>query len=516
MSLEDLPLEILSLILTQLGFYFNGTLYPDPRSVQYHDASLGTAQPSWYSLKLQPLLRLCLVSKRLCNVIQPILYQEFMLGYGDSWRSESYYFPGRLVSFMRTVAQRWDLAACVKRLHVHPYLLEATNYRPPGRAPQVWVRHMGFFCGPDITDPGPSYPILFPYISDEEASEAIQAVSKLFRIQKRQRISADDLLTLLIAALPNLELCSLILGPDPEGDIVRSAVLSAAAIPKLPIKTIEISPVWGGTSEDDLISLEKRFRQLFEFSPYLETLRLDCCTETWQKEPVPSLPNLKNITLRSSCLTNIGLDKLLSSCKALERFTYESLSSIRSSKHFQMCDAIRSLSRFTTTLESLELDLRKRGKTYLAPTMFNLQSFAALKHLLMNMDELHSTFWAGSSAGTDYSQVLVGFLPPNLVSLHLVGGIGDELPRLESALLGLADAAFQGRFQSLREIKWNQSERLNDEDAILSSFADTKVIFIYHSWPRSGYSSPRPNFLDPPPEQDWNNQGLPDETDPDL
>jgi hypothetical protein len=44
-----------------------------------HDDWQESGPPSWYSLKLQTLLSLCLVSRRLRNIAQPILYHEFML-----------------------------------------------------------------------------------------------------------------------------------------------------------------------------------------------------------------------------------------------------------------------------------------------------------------------------------------------------------------------------------------------------------------------------------------------------
>lgn len=103
-SLDRLPREIFDLLLGYLG---------------------GQSTFQKYSLELQRLTSLCLVCRHLCGAVQPILYQEFMLGYGDSWRSDLYTWHGRLSSFMWTVAHRRDLAALVKRIYIHPYLVES-------------------------------------------------------------------------------------------------------------------------------------------------------------------------------------------------------------------------------------------------------------------------------------------------------------------------------------------------------------------------------------------------------
>lgn len=82
---------------------------------QYPDES------SWYSLDRHALFSLCLMSRRLRDIAQPILYHEFALGAGDSWRSSRYAWDGRLPSFLRTLAERGDLAGLVRRVCVHAF-----------------------------------------------------------------------------------------------------------------------------------------------------------------------------------------------------------------------------------------------------------------------------------------------------------------------------------------------------------------------------------------------------------
>ncbi|KAL3482602.1 hypothetical protein BJX62DRAFT_111042 [Aspergillus germanicus] len=47
-----------------------------------------------------------------------------MPGCRDSWETNLFSWDRRLTSFICTVAQRRDLAACVKRIYLHPRLLE--------------------------------------------------------------------------------------------------------------------------------------------------------------------------------------------------------------------------------------------------------------------------------------------------------------------------------------------------------------------------------------------------------
>lgn len=78
------------------------------------------------------LLRtLCLVSRQLRQLVEPILYQGFMPGYSASCRSNFYTWDRRLTAFMRTVAHRRDLAAHVRRIYIHPYLITDLSIEEP-------------------------------------------------------------------------------------------------------------------------------------------------------------------------------------------------------------------------------------------------------------------------------------------------------------------------------------------------------------------------------------------------
>lgn len=133
-----------------------------------------------------------------------------MPGYSDSWRSNLYSWDGRLTSFMRSVARRRDLAALVKRIYVHPSLVDVYFQTPLGRR------------------------------VEKEARDVLRLAGLGLRIEEPEQLSANDLVTLLIALLPKLQHCSLHVD-DESHKIVRPAGLRAAGISRLPLRTIDFS-----------------------------------------------------------------------------------------------------------------------------------------------------------------------------------------------------------------------------------------------------------------------------------
>jgi hypothetical protein len=522
LTLNHLPLEVLHIILVYLGIECRYTDHLEPPDTP-HRISQTPDQPSWYSLKLQPLLSLCLVSKRLCNVFQPILYHEFMLGCGDSWCSELYTWDGRLLSFLRTVARRRDLAGFVKRIRIVPHLLQASREALEKKERDrhgIWKERGARYQmldGKTLVSPVPPQidissspraipthflpelkgtiysegPKLRQSILEEEAHDTLHEVAVALRIKKPERLSAKDLITLLIAALPNLQHCSLFVGLDLNMSAVHSATLSVAGISQLPLRTINVSVL---RHDDKDFELDSIARALLEVSPCLEMLNLHRCNGTQQQAVLPSLPSLKHIRIMCSRLNEQTLENLLNSCNSLCSFTYEARKSLFSSlperewdcsDHFQLHNAARYLSRHRKTLESVHIDLRKRGGDPAIPSSFSFRELTALKHLFLNLDEFHSRFFM--HRWTD-DQIFVQILPSGINSLHLAGQIGEDLPRLEKSLLGLAEAAVKGKFKNLKEVRWDTKAKLDAEDAVKSLLADAGVDFAYDSWPETSLS----------------------------
>ncbi|KAL4781115.1 hypothetical protein BJX76DRAFT_363819 [Aspergillus varians] len=490
--LDRLPLEILQLIVSYMR-------------VDHHRQN--PDQPSWYSLSLQPLPSLCLVSKRLSSTVQPVLYHEFMPGYGDSWKSNCYSWDRRLTSFIRTIAQRRDLAACVKCVYFHPYLLELLDHHREDGEHAIFADLGCLRSCPEVELPHERQ-----QTGIEEIKDAICEAGKTLGIktQRQNRLAAFDLITLLIAELPNLQHCSLDIGTWPL-EVVRSAVLSAAGISRLPLKTIDLS-LHASANRINLLSLERRVRALLEASPDVETLNIHMCSETWRRLPFPFLRNLKNLRVTFSRFSNEALKALLESCNSLRSFTYEA--GIRAfdgrdapwdgTDHFRLINAVDCLKHHCETLESLHLDLRRRGNCPDGSdprAVFSFRQFRVLKHLFVNLDEFHTRFWGGSLE--EDSQLLVKLLPPSIESLHFAGYIGNELPRLEKSLLWLAEASLEGRFPRLREVRWARNQELQQGRAVHTTFASAGVDFDYEDWPVTestlgdGGQPPPPNFLDP-------------------
>ncbi|KAL4871123.1 hypothetical protein BDV12DRAFT_194769 [Aspergillus spectabilis] len=94
--------------------------------------------------------------------------------------------------------------------------------------------------------------------------------------------------------------------------------------------------------------------------------------------------------------------------------------------------------------------------------VFSFREFTVLKHLFLNLDEFHTSFWAGSLE--EDPQLLIQLLSPSITSLYFAGHIRNELPRLEKALFGLADAVLS-------------NEKLNAEHTVTSLFAAAGVGF---------------------------------------
>ncbi|PKY02819.1 hypothetical protein P168DRAFT_192021 [Aspergillus campestris IBT 28561] len=501
-ALDHLPREILHMTLAYLDIDCRYSTEFEPPDAHFRYSRQKLDQPSWYSLRLQPLLSLCLVSKRLCSAIQPILYSEFMLGYGDSWRSELYTWDGRLLSFLQTVARRRDLAEFVKRIHILPHLLQASL-----KALEKEERDRQRLLNEGKARARPN-PELRQSILKAEARDTLREIAVALRIKEPKRLSAKDLVTLLIAALPKLEHCSLFIGPDSDMISVDTATLSAAGISQLPLRTINLSVL---RTAEKYFDLDYNARALLDVSPCLETLNLHKCYGTLYKyygtrkrAALPFLPRLKHVRITSSRLSEQGLENILNSCDSLCSFTYEAGGHLGEdwseetwdcSDHFQLRNAARYLSRHRKTLKSVHIDLRHRGGNPATPSPFSFRELTALKHLFLNLDEFHSRFFM--HRWTDDSQILVQILPSGVDSLHLAGRIGEDIPRLEKALLGLGEAALKGQFQNLKEVRWDENAKLHAEDAVRSLFADAGVDFAYDSWPLTRLSFYQGDYTPP-------------------
>jgi hypothetical protein len=124
-----------------------------------------------------------------------LLYHDFIIDYGNSWRSKSLSWDGRLERFIRTVAARPDLAAAVKRVYVHPNLVRAVT---EGQARATLEEVVGAAATPDA-----AATMVADYLNHFDVFQG--PPYRAARIQ----LAGPELLGLLLALLPNLDRLSM-------------------------------------------------------------------------------------------------------------------------------------------------------------------------------------------------------------------------------------------------------------------------------------------------------------------
>ena len=296
-TLSSLPNEILSLILGNFclhcveqrdGAGFTPQAFAH-RHGQKHD------QPSWVALDSQALHAVCLVSARFRDAGQRVLYHQFIPGHTDSFLTDKYSWSRRLIPFLRTVARRRDLAALVQHVQLELNLFDDL---PPSHVQEV--------------------------LADAAQARAIDLHDFLarFRDQSRSGNSSsrdcpqtDELITMLIACLPNLTRLNLSVGGAFEH--ILSSALRAVGVTSLSIQAIDVCGSFGfvGSSLDGIFELG---------TPFLTTL----CLEVADGDSLQSLARLAPCSLRHLYITEAepngpGLAALLSRCAVLETFVYE-------------------------------------------------------------------------------------------------------------------------------------------------------------------------------------------------
>ncbi|KAI5860461.1 hypothetical protein GGS23DRAFT_581487 [Durotheca rogersii] len=464
--LSSLPNEILSLILGNFCLHCRET--EDTPHAYFQNTQRQSGQPSWYSLDSKALHSTCLVSRNLRDVAQPILYHQFIPGYGDCWGSALSVWSRRLLPFVRTITLRPDLAGMVQRLYFDINLLHAvTNDEVEAVLGQAIQPHdfLSDFLGP-FRDMWPS------------------------GFGTSYRPFGDELAALLLVYLPNLTSLSLT-GMTPRRSIPSSA-LRAAGVSSLRIRTIDLL----GSGRD----LGYRLDGILETaSSTLRTLNLDSCTSTELHSLARPLPNLQNLRFTNSKLGFSCIGLPFSNCMGLETFVYDAVceadlppgtfSMERRETHGPSLptDTFELLNRNRETIKTLRLDLRfeqnapfkdERNITEQIPS---LRGFPVLQNLQINSVLIYSTV----DERPEDCGILVQLLPPSLVSLHMAETIGGRLmPRLVKGLLNLAETVLQGQFSRLKEVKCDTEQRLDDYD-VGEMFAKAGVDFGYETWPFS-------------------------------
>ncbi len=284
-TLAALPNEILCDIVSNFCLHCSD-LHETPLALLPRaDTDPADSWMSWYTVDRQALYSICLVSRRFRAVAQPVLYHEFLPGYGQTtaWNR-------RLDSFLRTVVLRPDLGSLVRRVFLNPNLGGGMY----GREPQTVLEDAARARNIPLAD------FLKPYQD--------RSFSKDARLP-----SFDEVAAMLLACLPNL--ASLVY-PDVLFEPVPVAAMTAAGVSTLPLRAVEVLGMWASRA-DNLASI------LDLAAPTLKVLRINGSATGVLESLAPHLCDLRDIYVIECKFGGADLASLLSRCQSLERFVYE-------------------------------------------------------------------------------------------------------------------------------------------------------------------------------------------------
>ncbi|ROW05928.1 hypothetical protein VPNG_08026 [Cytospora leucostoma] len=427
-----------------------------------------------------------------------------------SWYSVEYRKP----------LERTDLAAEVQRVFLHPHLQNSSEFDDIEgfEGVQNLANSLGVKLSRASRPPkSPKTPKTeFQYSPEDMALFSTYSMTACCGMDSRDEnirnhvstsgskhryCLAAELFAILLTRLPNIQRLSF----QPNvfySEAISKKVLLSAGTPALSLlKMLDIST-------RDCMTFFNLFQEakgpISLSAASLTTLNLHMCDTFWAKArnaPPPALASLQHLSLTRSRLTAEQLSQLISSCSSgLRSFTFEAAYPYDTKwqfdlEHFHPSDAIACLEAHQETLESLHLDLRARGRntpfTHDADTdggrihpAKGIQNFTALKQLLINSSSI-----CGSSRTPDLKlaadttrQPLAGFLPPDIITLDIVGHLGPrDSPNLEQGLVDLVKCVRGGQFRGLRRIRCDSGQGLGEEFASL--FDEVSVDFSCQEWP---------------------------------
>ncbi|KAH7137222.1 hypothetical protein B0J13DRAFT_74729 [Dactylonectria estremocensis] len=474
-----------------------GTLQQHERRLEQQRGEQQPEQHSWHSLDRRPLVSLCLVSKRLRDVAQPILHHEFRPGYSDSWRSKLLKWDGRLTSFMRTMTQRSDLARSVKVVSIQTCLffslkleeardtllecadalridlLEAWKPRNTKRRNEGWIALV------------PRFFTSFLDRNTKISARTRRLLANSFhnRHSTGLQVISIELVAMLIAQLPNLEHLS-IRNPFAYGGDFRPFLKES--LPALNVSSL---------SSLKTLDISVFTPPILELATNLEVLNIQRCSIP---SPVPPMPNLKVVRITNRSLSEKHLQNLLSSCTGkLRVFVYEafvdtldpSKSHRGSGDHFRLGGAVTYLYPHRHSLQSLHLDLRAED-VFQSYAIGGVRPETGLKHFTALEKLLLSTNAIPYPSGQMFPslELLGELLPSSIVSLHVVheDGFYNKWENVEKGLIKLTTQLrlYQKDFPNMRWVGY-EHEGSSNGDTVSSMFG---VDAGPESWPRSEYA----------------------------
>lgn len=470
---------------------------------------------SWYSIERNTLFAACLASKGLRDIAQPILYHEFVLGYGDSWKSDLYDWGGRLISFMQTLARRPELCRQVKVVYINTRLFTSNDegkratLLEAARAlkidlPAVWKQRASNILASEAEDWPEVYSIFLSTYLDESRDWTEKQERRLRRAMDQSPAPAwrwlnSELMAMLIAQTHAVQYFSIQGNRTwPTNGLPESSLRSLGVV-NLPLKTLDL-----GIAANSLI----------ELAPTLRTLNLHDYSgdlSAWDTE----LPNLKTLRITNDYLSANTLRRLLDACTGgLVAFEFEAYKRVAESprcgvstarilpgvndansiqfedyenytpapphmlrdSHFQPSDVIKILQKHKNTLRILHLDLTNREyRTKKIPLDVNLKDFSTLQHVFINAFQL-----LGSEENIEIEhEVLIRLLPRSIVSLVIHRENFRRRCRVKEALFALADSKSRSpdHFPFLKHVACNLRKRSTTVSSLRSLFEPVGVEF---------------------------------------
>ncbi|KPM43597.1 hypothetical protein AK830_g2925 [Neonectria ditissima] len=476
--LSDLAPEILTSIFGHFCFHCCGE-YDQPcvDTLQQPFAKVrdiytqGVYLLPWQSIGRKSLFSLCLVSRRLRKLAQPILHHEFTLGYcichfGAEMLNDLPSNP--LLSFFRTVTTYPDLAREVKHVYFNPDVLERVdshvfrcwflqdeNTRSiPFR--QAWER-----CMSNTTQEERAlWPKNLPWFletlhgqPDKDLERKARQDSASHGRLPETRWTWVELVLLLLAQLPNL-----------EGFMLKAHWSNRSPPPVFQVngpflKTITVDHIHG--------------YPIMDLPLNLHTINLNRC-HVDTMEPTHLIPALKTLRITDCAIKQDAFQILLDACTGgLSNFAYEAavmdpdpyalrLSDESHLYQHSPVQVMLYLERHIPTLESLHLDFRQANYGTSHP-VFHLITFQSLKHVSISSDIIY-----GSKKEEVYDSIsLVHRFPQSIISLsiELLSGPIDHHMQLESELVGLADLKRRqtSRFPNLQLVSTSSEQHFGVE-----------------------------------------------------
>ncbi|KAF4332281.1 hypothetical protein FBEOM_13931 [Fusarium beomiforme] len=321
LSIPRLPSEVLHLIFGHFCLHcqdaYSESCDERPlRPAKSHSEKQKKDAKPWYSITRQTLCSLSLACRQFRDVAQSVLHHEFVLGCGDSWRSQVYTWESRLAPFVRTLARQPYLAYLVKVVYINGRIFDfSQDGEQPHRAILIeaagalgvdlstaWKERIPMISDGEAHDWPDVYPIFIDSYLDNDCTLTEEQERQLQSAMSRglmpgRRWMNGELVAMLLAQVPNVHHISIEGGRGWPTYGLPVSTFPALGITQLPAKTLDLC-----TMACPLVQL----------STHLETLNLHQIQAL--AVSAVEMPCLKTLRVISGVLTAESLSSLLRAC----------------------------------------------------------------------------------------------------------------------------------------------------------------------------------------------------------